>query len=81
MPRKKRPSTQNEISVTLRLLKLHLRNHPRDHFNEAIDECLRELRELRHERQQQFAQELGLSYEEYQTQTNAPEQTWLNLKP
>lgn len=44
--RKKRPSTQNEISVTLKLLKLHLRNHPNEMRIDAINECIRQLRAL-----------------------------------
>lgn len=49
MARKKRPSTQNEISTTLRLLKLKLREHPENIRVEAADECLRALKILRDE--------------------------------
>lgn len=44
--RKKRPSTQNEISITFRLLKLHLRNHPDEDRRDALNECIRGLEEM-----------------------------------
>jgi len=55
MPRNRRPSTQNQISTTLRLLKLHLRNHPADQQHAAIAECVRQLKAL--ERETLFAAE------------------------
>lgn len=54
--RKKRPSTQNEISVTCKLLRLHLRNHPDELRIEAINECLRMLNALRDEEEQKATQ-------------------------
>lgn len=51
MPRTKRPSTQNEITITLRLLKLQLRTHPTANRLEAIDESIRQMRALKDEEQ------------------------------
>lgn len=65
MPRKRRPSTQNEISTTLRLLKLHLRNHPADMTHDAVAECIRQLRAL--DRETLFAENQAT------TQTPSPE--------